>query len=655
MAATVAFLWHLHQPDYRDPWSGRPRMPWVRLHALRGYRDLLVELPESGVPHTINLTPSLLDQLEGYRLGAVDDHLERTVQAPDTFSPDDLSALVSTVVVGHPAMRERSPAWRALAARAAHLRPSEVAAIRDLQVWGTLAWFGSSALRDYPALRQLRARGSGFVDDDKAAVLEIQRQVIAEIPALLLALRGSQTRASASPYHHPILPLLVDSRLAWRNLPTRDDAGFRFPEDARWHLEAGRARVAEAVGGAPAGCWPSEGSVAPEVLPMLRAAGYRWFATDDAVLRRSRHTPGDGAGPWDVGGGLRAFFRDHDLSDRVGFSYASRAPGDAAADLLGEVDRRGGTRLIALDGENPWESFPDAGGAFRAALAAGLRSGPVVPVSLDELAERPPVGVVEALHTGSWIGADFRIWYGHEEDRAAWRALAEVRAAIAAAPSELAERALAHARVAEASDWTWWYGDDFDTPFRGAFDALFRDRVRAAWLALGLAAPAALDAPLSGTRAAGRVARALVDPSLDEPERWFDWVGATKVRWPRGSAMARADADVISELDLGFSSNPPALWLCARVTPGVALPDVWVVEVGGRAVRVASDGGRAVIDGLIVAATPRVVVARALLDGLGPEVGYAVHVDTPSGRRSFPPGGGKVAAPSAPALTWWTV
>jgi Ethanolamine utilization protein EutJ (predicted chaperonin) len=119
--------------------------------------------------------------------------------------------------------------------------------------------------------------------------------------------------------------------------------------------------------------------------------------------------------------------------------------------------------------------------------------------------------------------------------------------------------------------------------------------------------------------------------------------------------MARADADVISELDLGFSSNPPALWLCARVTPGVALPDVWVVEVGGRAVRVASDGGRAVIDGLIVAATPRVVVARALLDGLGPEVGYAVHVDTPSGRRSFPPGGGKVAAPSAPALTWWTV
>ena len=40
----IAVLWHHHQPDYRDPSRGRPVMPWTRLHALRGYRDLATAL-----------------------------------------------------------------------------------------------------------------------------------------------------------------------------------------------------------------------------------------------------------------------------------------------------------------------------------------------------------------------------------------------------------------------------------------------------------------------------------------------------------------------------------------------------------------------------------------------------------------------------------
>jgi len=36
----IALLWHMHQPDYREPNSGRFAMPWVRLHATKDYLDM---------------------------------------------------------------------------------------------------------------------------------------------------------------------------------------------------------------------------------------------------------------------------------------------------------------------------------------------------------------------------------------------------------------------------------------------------------------------------------------------------------------------------------------------------------------------------------------------------------------------------------------
>ena len=37
----VAFLWHMHQPVYKDPTSNRYILPWVRLHSTKGYNDML--------------------------------------------------------------------------------------------------------------------------------------------------------------------------------------------------------------------------------------------------------------------------------------------------------------------------------------------------------------------------------------------------------------------------------------------------------------------------------------------------------------------------------------------------------------------------------------------------------------------------------------
>ena len=37
----IAFVWHMHQPYYRISRDGPFEMPWVRLHALKDYADMV--------------------------------------------------------------------------------------------------------------------------------------------------------------------------------------------------------------------------------------------------------------------------------------------------------------------------------------------------------------------------------------------------------------------------------------------------------------------------------------------------------------------------------------------------------------------------------------------------------------------------------------
>lgn len=196
--------------------------------------------------------------------------------------------------------------------------------------------------------------------------------------------------------------------------------------------------------------------------------------------------------------------------------------------------------MVALDGENPWEAFEDAGGAFRAALYAQLEDGPARGMTLDEAAEAAPVGTVTSLHTGSWIGANFGVWYGHPDDRAAWRLLALTRQAIEHSPEPNRSAALEKLLPAQGSDWMWWYGDEFSTPFAGTFDALFRAHVRAAWQALGKTPPPEVERPLASDRGASiEPPSAWIDPDQGTPN-WARWAGAGRLHWPPQGAMARA-------------------------------------------------------------------------------------------------------------------
>lgn len=647
MSGNVAVLWHLHQPDYRHPRTGVPVMPWARLHGLRGYYDLFREAVDREPPVTLNLVPVLLEQLDHYAAGGADEHLDLTQRPADSLDAAAVERVRATFRGGHPAMIQAHPRWANLSAALADGRRLSVAELRDVQVWSTLAWFGGAALVEHPVLAALREQGAAFTEADKASMLEAQAAILAEIPRLLVRVAASRTAISVSPWAHPILPLLVDVYHAGRCQPSPPaDLRFAWPEDATTQLRRAREDFARRFGRPVAGLWPSEGAVSPEVVERVAEAGFSWLATDEGVLARSEVEGGVCDGGWDLGHGVVGFFRDHDLSDRVGFQYRDRRAVDAVTELIRLATRRarGGVRLIALDGENPWESWPDAGVEFRARLDLALDR---VGVTLDDAARDRTVGRVRRLHTGSWIGADLRIWAGDAADHAAWRLLAEARAAVQACPDPVRRAAAMEPMLrAEGSDWFWWLGPEFDTPFAATFDGLLRAHLAAVWEALDLPAPASLDVPLSGAGVGAVEAPVgLIDPSAGD---WEGWRGAGRIRWPRGGSMAGAEALA----DAAFGWDEEGRWWLRQPLPAARPGEVWVVRVGDAEVAAGRGAAPVTTGSLRLSFTPEALVVSC------PAAGGVRLIRREGDDTTTWPSDGVVfieAPPNPPARTWWSV
>ena len=480
----VALLLHMHQPDYRSPLTGEPAMPWVRMHACRGYTDVPALAAEARARYTLNVVPSLIDQLLYYAAGGTD-AWERAARVPaEELSAAERDFIRGRFVHGHPGMRRVSPRYRELEARAAVLEHPQD--LRDLQVWSNLAWMGVVARRD-PLVAALYRQDRHFDHAQLLGLLGVQRRLLDEV----LTRWAEAPEVSVTPYAHPILPLLVDLHAVQDAMPHVDPGvSFRYPDDARRQVAEGLARAQAVLGRRVVGMWPSEGSVSPEVARLCADAGLQWLATDEGVLWRSdRATPGGVERAWRVEDTpLRMVFRDRSLSDRIGFVYASWDGAAAARDLLAGVAGRG-VVPVALDGENPWESYRDAGEAFLTALFASGRTAAV-----GEVLDTMPAGAIRRLHRGSWIDANFNIWAGHPHDHAAWAELAALRAAWEDAGRP--EAAWPAIRSAEGSDWFWWYGPEHHSDMFDLFDGLFRAHLAAGWRALGQPVPARLAAPI---------------------------------------------------------------------------------------------------------------------------------------------------------------
>ena len=613
---SLAFFWHQHQPYYPDDLTGENPMPWVRLHAAKDYWGMAMLLREVPEMHaTVNLVPSLLLQLTAYtERDATDEHLRVSRLPADNLTDADMAYLLDNFFMVHPDHMIRPyPRYLELyqkrglsidsAARAAKRFTKRD--ILDLQCWSNLSWIHPVAFEIDKDLAAFREQGRHWSESDKQWLLARQMELLAEVVPLHRELAASgQIELTTTPFYHPILPLLYDKRLARQAMPEVDLPkhldGYR--EDADAQIERAVEYHTRLFGEKPVGMWPSEGSVCQAMIAAVAKAGIQWLATDEEILSCSTEgwVSRDAHGylrnpemlyrPWRVeerGKSVQMIFRDHAMSDQIGFHYQRYEAGAAVDDFLHKIEAIGRATTgnaghrptlvsIILDGENCWEYYPHGGVDFLRTLYRRVVAHPhVTPVRVrDYLARHPATDKIGHLFSGSWIQHNFGIWIGHPECNRAWDLLFETRAHLVEAArggqktKEQLARAWEELYIAEGSDWFWWFGDDHSSAQDALFDRLFRRHLQNVYQLLDDSAPAELARPISQGHRHPQLftePTSLLNVRVDGRRTYFEWLNAGHyaATGARGTMSMVSDGR-IADMYFGFDTERLFLRFDAR-------------------------------------------------------------------------------------------
>jgi starch synthase len=545
----VAFVWHMHQPYYKDDLTSTYLLPWVRLRSSKDYYKMPTLL--DGYPKiraTFNLVPSLLAQIEDYgKEESVDLFLNLSRRDAGQLSLEERDFLLRWMRESPKALRvQQSPRYLELASRAVDAQFT-MGDIRDLQVWFNLAWCDPVWVESDPRLAELKRKDRDFSESDKAPLFQAQMEMMQKvIPKYRELADRRQAELTFSPYYHPILPLLihVDSARIANPQIQLPDRHFSHREDAERQISLGLGLFERLLGRRPKGMWPSEMAVGDSVIGLATGADLDWMISDEEVLARSLEGPFSRDEqlyrPKRVerdGQSVAMVFRDSQLSNAIGFDYQRMSSIDAARALTGRLRRIGEQQgdhdylvVIALDGENAWEFYPRDGHDFLNALYTELESSQdiVTTTVADFLEQHPPEQQLHHLHTGSWIGASLDTWIGDPEHNIAWDLLAETRAwledQLHQRPKESDQAALAWREIliTEGSDWFWWFSRKHDSGMDQIWDNQFRLHLRNVYKLMGSRAPARLFQPIIKrvpTPERG-VPAATISPTSRDDEQW---------------------------------------------------------------------------------------------------------------------------------------
>ena len=560
----LVFLWHMHQPDYRDHGAplkapaGTQRvgadataatepgaefvLPWVYLHAMKDYVDMAGHLERHPqIRCVVNLVPVLLDQIEDYAQqfasGRFRDPLLRMLATPDLehLGEADRQVLLTTCFRSNQAtMLAPFPQYKRLHDIYLLLSDESEAAysylsgayFSDLLTWYHLAWTGETERRRNPLLAKLMSQGEGYDADDRRQLLASIGELIAGlIPRWRALAERGQVELSSTPQTHPLAPLMLDFRSARESLP---DAPLPFSaaypggrNRVLAHIDAARVSHARRFGAPPVGMWPAEGAVSEEFVRHLAAAGCRWIASGEGVLKNSLAASGiadprAAYHPWrlEPAPGLTLFFRDERLSDLIGFDYAKWHGRDAAQHLVLQLEAildaaaEDETPVVSiiLDGENAWEHYPYNGYYFFDDLYGLLAKHPRIrTTTYSTLLTQPTPPVASKLPhltAGSWVYGTLSTWIGDKAKNRGWDLLCEAKQScdrvLASGRLDAAQAAAVEAQLAicESSDWFWWFGDYHPSVAVAAFDSLYRRNLARLYDLLQLQPPVHLDTPI---------------------------------------------------------------------------------------------------------------------------------------------------------------
>ncbi|MDD5155774.1 MAG: glycoside hydrolase family 57 protein, partial [Candidatus Omnitrophica bacterium] len=448
----LAFIFHMHQPYYKDLLTQETDSPWVRLHGTKDYLDMVQILEKYPAIHqTFNVVPSLIEQIEDYNRGSVKDKfLELSYKNASELTGTEkkfildkfFSIDVKNCIAVHPRYYELYFKKQ----EGSDFSPQDYL---DLQLWFNLAWIDPSFRSGVPELKNIVNKGRFFSEEEKRIVLDKQLLILKEtIPGYRKMADSGQIEITVSPYYHPILPLLYDIKLGKEaNLRTvLPHAAFKYPADAREQIEMAVEFYKKLFGAAPCGMWPSEESVCEHILDFFIQAGLNWIVADEAILFKSLKLKKRNTGllyqPHTLkrkNGSLNIVFRDRNLSDLIGFVYHKWEAKDAVAHFLKHlenIDHAFGHKdtlvTIAMDGENAWEYYSNDGHDFLNELYTRICEAKFLKaVTVKESLELfPAQRNIPRLAAGSWIYGEFGKWIGSPSKNRAWEYLAQARAEL---------------------------------------------------------------------------------------------------------------------------------------------------------------------------------------------------------------------------------
>lgn len=541
----LCFYWHMHQPDYRGS-DGVMTMPWVFLHAIKDYYEMPWLLSShKGLKATFNITSPLIEQLNLYREPLKNDYfLSLWERHPSQLDKEAKEWLIKTC---------KSTQYDTMIKPLVHLdllyHKEELSdeELIDFEVLFMLAWCGNYLRRENMLVSALMKKAEGFTQEEKRELLQTLCAFVETILPFYASLQKEGVISlSTTPYNHPILPLLLNVENARRaNIHTPlPDNPLSLKEDAIEQVERSISLYEKTFGEKPTGFWPAEGAVDEESVSIYKKKGIRWIATDEAILFRSLNdeTRSNLYRPYRYEG-MTIGFRDHGLSDLIGFTYRFKSGHDATEHFMGALEpiakeQKDGTLFVILDGENAWEFFENNAYEFFTSIYQKLQKTPwCTTVTMDEVSKLKSQGELKTLAPGSWIHGDFNTWSGHPEKNRAWELIYQTRRDAdnyqGAIPKKTAEKIKFHFLASECSDWFWWYGDDHVTEFAFEFDSLFREHLISIYRLLQMQPPSDLFQPIITHKSSVSFLfkpQAEISPIIDgKNSSFFKWLGSGSI------------------------------------------------------------------------------------------------------------------------------
>ena len=595
---SVAFYWHMHQPSYKLNRDSDYLLPWVRMHAVKDYLDMVLLMNEfPKLKLNFNLVPMLLQSLIDYSENNFQDvHSRLTVTPVENLSDDDKRFILTNFFdANFTSMISHHEAYKKLYEKRVYQNVYDIneysnQEYSDIMAWFNLAWFDPIYGEIYPELKDLAEKGSGFTLRDRETILKYQYEIIRQIiPTYRNFMEAGKIEITTSPMYHPILPILLDIKCAQRNIPNPEvlPSNLKMAKDAIAQTKMALDKMEEIFGRRPKGIWPPEHCVSSKTLEMLADLGVKWTITDEGILANSinfdfvRDFKGHLADPYYLlkpyeytsrtNEKINMIFRDSMIPNLISFEYPNTDPKKAANDLYDRIKviqskifaspDDSHLLTIALDGENSWENYADDGSNFLREIYQLIEDDNSLETVLisDYIEQDKNIKKLSKLYSGSWINRNFQLWIGEPTKNQAWNTLKKVRddfmQFVGSNPNHPnIDNARHEIYIAEGSDWFWWYGEPNNSGQDHIFDYLFREHLRNVYKLLDMEVPDYLNMPIALPNSPSSMPTATITPAMDGQDKIDDeWLNAGIIALPENPCSE--DVKLFEQIKFGFDKD----------------------------------------------------------------------------------------------------